>query len=97
MTKRSKILMIVLLLLLILVFVSLLSTEKTADDKLAQFEEELVNPNNELSPLEEYNSSTLLLISIATKIENVLNTIFSIIINFIQKLIGNKLFIVKIL
>lgn len=87
MNKRSKVVLIILVVVLLFVFASLLSDEKeTNDDDLADFENEIVDPNNELDPLDFNDDNNVLLINIALKAENVIDSIFSTIVNIIKSL-----------
>ena len=74
MTKRSKVLLIVLVSLIILTLVSITIPTPDVNKDLEEFEKEIVDPNNQLEPLSN-SASSMFLIDIAKKIENVISSI----------------------
>ena len=79
MNKRSKVSLVILVIVILFIFASLLSDGKKKDnDKdLENFENEIVDPNNELNPLDYDSGNNVLLIDVALKTESVIEKIFS--------------------
>ena len=86
MNKRSKVSLVILVIVILFIFASLLSDGKKKDnDKdLENFENEIVDPNNELNPLDYDSGNNVLLIDVALKTESVIEKIFSTLVNFIK-------------
>jgi predicted PurR-regulated permease PerM len=74
MSKRSKVLLIVLVSLIVLTLVSITIPTPDVNKDLEEFEKEIVDPNNQLEPLSN-SASSMFLIDIAKKIENVISSI----------------------
>lgn len=87
MNKRSKALLIVLISIVVITFLSIPNqTETNNDAVLEDFEEEIINPENELDPLNENIGSNVLLIEVALKTEEVIEKVFNIFINLLKNL-----------
>ena len=87
MNKRSKALLIVLICIVVITFLSIPNqTEANNDAVLEDFEEEIINPENELDPLNENIGSNVLLIEVALKTEEVIEKVFNIFINLLKNL-----------
>ena len=88
MSRRSKVVLIVLIVAVLLVVISIFNQEPSTEDKLSSWEEEIVDPNNDLNPLELTEENGRLILNIGSKVENVINKIFTIIFGFFEKIIG---------
>ena len=87
MNKRSRILLIFLVILLVLTFSSLLGNkDENVNKDLENFEKEIVNPENELDPLNENFNNNVLLIEIALKTEDVIEKFFGIFVNILKNI-----------
>ena len=86
MNKRSKVALVILAVVILFVFASLLSGVKVdnTDKDLEDFENEIIDPNNELDPLGLENSDNVLLIKIALKTESIIDKVFSTFVNLIK-------------
>ena len=87
MSKRSKVLLIILIVVILVILFSFFDEEPATDDKLDEWEEEITNPNNQLDPLNEKVGENVFILNIASKIENVIDKIFSFIIGFCEGVI----------
>ena len=88
MTKRSKVLLIVLVSLIILTLVSITIPTPDVNKDLEEFEKEIVDPNNQLEPLSN-SASSMFLIDIAKKIENVISSIVRFFVSGITGIIDS--------
>jgi predicted RND superfamily exporter protein len=87
MNKRSKILLVILVSLILLTAISMLgSKEENVDKDLENFEKEIINPENELDPLNENFNSNVLLIEIALKTEDIIDKVFSVFVNLLKNI-----------
>ena len=86
MSKRSKVVLIILIILVVTVFLSLFNEEPVTDDKLLDWEEEIIDPNNQLDPLNEKVGKNVFIIDIAQKIEGLINKVFSFVTGLFEKL-----------
>ena len=87
MNKRSKVVLIIFIVVVLFVFASLLSDgNDKSDENLADFENEIIDPNNELNPLDYDNNNNVLLIKVALKAEGIIDSIFSTLVNIIKGL-----------
>lgn len=92
MSKRSKIVLIIMISLVLVIILSLLDTEDATDDKLGDWEEEIVDPNNKLNPLGNKESEKAFILEIPQKFEGFIGKIFNVIISFFEGLV-NKIFV----
>ena len=88
MTKRSKVLLIVLVSLIVLTLVSITIPTPDVNKDLEEFEKEIVDPNNQLEPLSN-SASSMFLIDIAKKIENVISSIVRFFVSGITGIIDS--------
>jgi predicted RND superfamily exporter protein len=87
MNKRSKILLVILVSLILLTAISMLgSKEENVDKDLENFEKEIINPENELDPLNENFNNNVLLIEIALKTEDIIDKVFSVFVNLLKNI-----------
>lgn len=87
MNKRSRILLIFLVGILLVTFLSMLgSKEENINKDLENFEKEIIDPENELDPLNENFNNNVLLIEIAIKTEDVIEKIFSVFVNILKNI-----------
>ena len=93
MSKRSKVVLVILVSLVLIVLLSFFEETPAEDNKLEEWEEEITNPNNQLDPLNERVGKNVVILDIAQKIEATINKIFSFITKFIEGII-DKIFIV---
>ena len=93
MSKRSKVVLIILISLVLIVLLSFFEEEPARDNKLEEWEEEITNPNNQLDPLNERMGENVIILDVAQKIEATINKVFSFITTFIEGII-DKIFIV---
>ena len=87
MNKRSKIALIVLGLFAFFVIVSLgTPTHETGiDEEINQFEQEIIDPNNDLEVLGQQNeASQYFLINVADKVDNFISKVFNFIVDFFR-------------
>ena len=96
MSSRSKVLLVILVIVIVVILSSFFEEKPATDDKLEEWEKEIVEPNNELDPLNEKVGNNVFIIDVAHKIENGINKIFSFVINFVEG-IFEKVFIVVFL
>lgn len=89
MSKRSKITLIILIAVVLLVFISLLNDKPTQVDKLEQWEEEIIDPDNNLNPLEETEEDSRFILGVGSKVEGIINKFFSFIFGFFERIVGN--------
>lgn len=94
MSKRSKLVLIILIVFVVLVFLSMFNQEISTDDKLSEWEEEIANPNNQLDPLNQKVGKNVFIIDLALKIENIIKKIFSFVVGFFDGIVERILFIV---
>ena len=78
MSKRSKVVLIIIISIVVLTLFSFLNVEDTEADNLEEWEEEIVLPDNQLDPLNEKMNNTFI-IDIALKIESTINKIFDLV------------------
>lgn len=88
MSKRSKVLLIVLVSLIVLTLVSITIPTPDVNKDLEEFEKEIVDPNNQLEPLNN-SASSMFLIDIAKKIENVISSIVRFFVSGITGIIDS--------
>ena len=93
MSKRSKVVLIILIVLVLVILLSLFDEEPATDNKLEEWEEEITDPNNQLDPLNEKVGDNVFIISVAQKIESVIDKVFSFVIGFFEGVI-DKVFII---
>lgn len=87
MNKRSKVALIILGIFIFFVIISLNTPSKDAgiDSDIDEFEEEIVDPNNDLDILgEQEEASNYLLINLANKADSFINKIFDFIISIFK-------------
>ena len=87
MNKRSKVALIILGIFIFFVIISLNtpSNDVSIDGDINEFEEEIVDPNNDLDILgEQEEASNYLLINLANKAERFINKIFDFIISIFK-------------
>ena len=94
MSKRSKVLLIILIVVVLTILLSFFNEEPATDDKLEQWEEEIINPNNQLDPLNEKVGDSIFILNVASKVENFINKFFSLIISFCEGVIDRIFLIV---
>ena len=87
MSKRSKVVLIILIVFVVLVFLSMFNEEASTDEKLAEWEEEIKDPNNQLDPLNEKVGKNVFIIDIGQKIENIIEKIFSFVVGFFEGIV----------
>ena len=92
MSKRSKVALIILIILVVMTLFSLVFEDSPNDNNLDEWEEEIIDPNNNLDPLNERVDNTVFILNIANKIESIINSVFSFVINFFEGLL-NKILI----
>ena len=97
MSKRSKVVLIILIILVIIVLLSLFEEAPSTDNKLEEWEEEIVDPNNQLDPLNQKVGKNVFIIDIALKIENLIDKFFSVIISFFEGVIDRVLSLTNII
>lgn len=95
MSKRSKIVLIILIVLIVIVLLSLFNEEPSTDTKLGEWEEEIIDPNNQLDPLNEKVGKNVFIIDIALKIEGIINKIFSFVIGFFEEVVDKVLIVLS--
>lgn len=83
MSKRSKVVLIIIISIVILTLFSFLNVEDTEALNLEEWEEEIVLPDNQLDPLNEKMNNTFI-IDIALKIESTINKIFDLVFGFLK-------------
>ena len=93
MSSRSKVLLIILIVVVVVILSSFFEEKPATDEKLEEWEAEIVEPNNDLDPLNENVGNNVFIIDVAHKIENGINKVFSFIINFVEGII-DKVFVV---
>ena len=91
MSKRSKVVLVILIILVIVVLLSLLDESPSTDTKLEEWEEEIVDPNNQLDPLNQKVGKNVFIIDVALKIDNLIDKIFTAIISFFEGVIEKVL------
>jgi hypothetical protein len=62
------------------------SKEENINKDLENFEKEIIDPENELDPLNENFNNNVLLIEIAIKTEDVIEKIFSVFVNILKNI-----------
>lgn len=87
MSRRSKVVLVALIILILIVIVSLLNNEPSTEDKLGEWEEEIIDPNNELDPLNEMEDNTVFIIKVSQKVEGFIEKIFSFVIGLVERII----------
>ena len=92
MSSRSKVALIILIVVIVVVFSSFFQEKTATDAKLEEWEEEIINPNNELDPLNEKVGNHVFIINVAHKIELVINKIFSFVIGLVEGVV-DKIFL----
>ena len=83
MSKRSKVVLIIIISIVLLTLFSFLNVEGNETDNLQEWEEEIVLPDNQLDPLNEKVNNTFI-IDVAIKIESTINKIFDLIFGFLK-------------
>ena len=94
MSRRSKVVLVILVVFSIIVLMSLSKNDTSTNQKLENFEEEITDPNNELNPLNNTENSKAFILEFPQKIERFISNIFSKILGFFEGLIG-KIFVVE--
>lgn len=85
MNKRSKILLVILIVVIVVTFLSMLGDKEENNYKdLEKFEEEIVDPENELDPLNDNFTNNVLLIEVALKTESIIDKVFEVFVNLIK-------------
>ena len=84
--------MIILIVVIVVILSSFLSETPATDDKLEEWEEEIVNPDNELDPLNQKVGNTVFIINVAQKVESLIDKIFSFVIGFVEGVV-DKIFV----
>ena len=79
--------LVILVSLILVILLSFLNEESATDSKLDKWEEEIVDPNNQLDPLNEKVGENVFIISVAQKIEGMINKVFSFVISFFEGVI----------
>lgn len=92
MSKRSKVMLIILISLILVILFSFFSEEPATDNKLDQWEEEITDPNNQLDPLNEKVGNNVFILDFAQKIEGIINKVFSFITSFVEGIIDKVFF-----
>ena len=87
MSKRSKIMLVILISFVFIILFSFFNQEAATDSKLEQWEEEIINPNNQLDPLNDKVGDNVFVLDVAKKIEGLINKVFSFIIGFVEGVI----------
>ena len=87
MSKRSKILLVILIIVVFSILLSFFDEEPATDEKLNEWEKEIIDPNNQLDPLNERVGDNVFILNVASKIENIIDKIFSFIIGFCEGVI----------
>ena len=93
MSKRSKVMLIILISVVLVILFSFFNEEPATDSKLDQWEEEITNPNNQLDPLNEKVGDNVFILNVAQKIEGLINKVFSFITSFVEGVIDKVFFI----
>ena len=93
MSKRSKVMLIILISAVLVILFSFFNEEPATDSKLDQWEEEITNPNNQLDPLNEKVGDNVFILNVAQKIEGLINKVFSFITSFVEGVIDKVFFI----
>ena len=91
MSKRSKVALIILITVVLTILLSFLNEEPATDSKLESWENEIINPNNNLAPLEDDFGGNVFIIDVALKIEGLINKFFSFIVGFFASAIAAKI------
>ncbi len=94
MSKRSKVMLVILISLVLIVLFSFFEEEPASDNKLEEWEEEITNPNNQLDPLNERVGENVIILDVAQKIEATINKVFSFITDFVEGIIDKVFFII---
>ncbi len=90
MTKRSRIALIFLGLFVFFVIISLgvSPQENNLENEINQFEQEIVDPNNDLEVLGKQNeASNYFLINLADKVDKAINKVFNLIIDVFRLIV----------
>ncbi len=83
--------MIILIVFIVLILLSLFDQRPSTDEKLQEWEEEIVDPNNQLDPLNEKVGKNVFIIDVALKIENIIDKVFSFVISFFESIVEKVL------
>lgn len=83
MSKRSKVVLIIIISIVILTLFSFLNVEDTEALNLEEWEEEIVLPDNQLDPLNEKMNNTFI-IDVALKIEDLISNFFDFLLSFFK-------------
>ena len=73
------------------IILSLFQEEPATDTKLEQWEAEIVEPNNQLDPLNERVGNNVFIINLAQKIDLAIDKIFSYVISVFEGIIEKVL------
>ena len=92
MSSRSKVVLVILVVVILVILSSFFQEKPATDEKLEEWEEEIVNPNNELDPLNQKVGNNVFVINVAQKIELVINKIFSFVIGLVEGIV-DKIFL----
>ena len=84
MSKRSKVVILILISVITLTLFSFLDIDKENDENLEKWEEEIVIPDNDLDPLNEKVNDNVFIIDVALKIESLINKFFDLFLGFFQ-------------
>lgn len=91
MSKRSKVLFLVLILLIVFTFLGMSKKEKSKEEKVEQFESELLNPDNNLVEEENKINSNQFLLRFSSGLESFIVKIFEYIISIVKSITGSFL------
>ena len=85
MSKRSRILIVILITAIFIVFISFLSPSSDKEEKLSEWESEITSPENTLDPLNTNTIRKPFLIEVADKIESFIDKIFEFLTGLKEK------------
>ena len=92
MSSRSKVVLVILIVVIVVILSSFFQEKPATDAKLEEWEAEIINPNNELDPLNEKVGNNVFIINVAHKIELVINKVFSFVIGIVEGVV-DKIFL----
>lgn len=91
MSRRSKVLLLVLILLIVFTFLGMSKKEESKEERVEQFESELLTPDNNLAEEENKVNSNQFLLRISSGLESFIIKIFEYIIAIIKSITGSFL------
>lgn len=91
MSRKSKVLLLVLILLIIFTFLGMSKKEESKEERVEQFESELLTPDNNLAEEENKVNSNQFLLRISSGLESFIIKIFEYIIAIIKSITGSFL------